>query len=339
VSSCDPEHAHSYLAYGLLFTSNRPIPGFQNADSIPRPADVHIKFGSSPKYNSAISESKLRYASSYVSQTGVPDLRVWDVANGEFLRMLYSDGAEFWLDQELLTLWVQWPSSSSLENTLSYLVGPILGLLLRLKGIVCLHGSAVSINDRGVVFVGPEGAGKSTTAAAFATQGHAVLSDDIVGLTERGVEFRILPAYPRINLWPDSVKLLFGSPDALPMITAGWDKRCFKIGEVEGTKFEERSLALGAIYVLGEEAGTSGESVETIPQKTALMMLIGNTYATNFLDANQRAQEFEVLSRLVGAVSVRQINSGREGVGPQELCKMIQRDFASITSAASSLER
>jgi hypothetical protein len=269
---------------------------------------------------------------------GVPDLRIWDLGDGEFLRMLYSDGVEFWLDRALATLWVQWPTSSSLENTLSYLVGPIMGLLLRLRGIVCLHGSAVTINDRGVVFVGPEGAGKSTTAAAFATHGHAVVSDDIVGLTERGAEFQILPAYPRINLWPDSVKLLFGSPDALPMITGGWDKRCFKIGEVEGTKFEEWPLPLGAIYVLGQAADASGEGVEIISQKTALMMLVENTYATNFLDAKQRAKEFEVLSRVVTTVPVRKINRAREGAGVEEFCTAIQRNFASIGSPSNCLE-
>jgi hypothetical protein len=235
-------------------------------------------------------------------------------------------------------LWAQWPTGSSLQDTQSYLVGPILGLLLRLRGVVCLHGSAVSINDRGVVFVGSEGAGKSTTAAAFATQGHPVLSDDIVGLTERGTEFQILPAYPRINLWPDSVKLLFGSVEALPMITTGWDKRYLTIGEAEGTKFEERPLPLAAIYVLGEAAGVSGERIETISQKTALMMLVENTYATNFLDAKQRAKEFKVLSRVVTTVPVRKINRGREAAGVEELCAAIQRNFAGIGSPSNALE-
>src|ERR1700730_12146581 len=59
---------------------------------------------------------------------------------------------------------VHWPGNSSLENALSYLFGPIIGLLLLLRGAVCLHASAVSIGDRAIVFVGSEGAGESTSA-------------------------------------------------------------------------------------------------------------------------------------------------------------------------------
>jgi hypothetical protein len=103
--------------------------------------------------------------------------------------------------------------------------------VLRLRGVICLHASAVNINDRSVIFVGSEGAGKSTMAAAFARQGFFVLSDDIVALSEYGREFRALPACPRVNLWPDSVEILYGSREALPRITAGWE--CW--GEVRTT--------------------------------------------------------------------------------------------------------
>jgi hypothetical protein len=51
--------------------------------------------------------------------------------------------------------------------------------------------------------------------------------------------------------------------------------------------------------------------LEIISQKTALIVLVENTYATNFLDAKQRAAEFEVLSRVVGTVPVRKINRER----------------------------
>jgi hypothetical protein len=338
VTFCDPRQAYNYTAYGLLLSSNQPIAGLLPSSSIALP-DVQIKLGSLPRRHSSNSELTKRYASSYPGETGEPDLQIWDVDDGEFLHAVYSDGVEFWLDRDLATLWAQWPDASSLENTLSYLVGPILGLLLRLRGIVCLHASAVSIKDRAVAFVGCEGAGKSTTAAAFARRGYPVLSDDIVALVECGREFQMLPAYPRVNLWPDSVKLLYGSSDALPQIMPDWDKRCLKLGEAEGTKFEERPLPLGAIYVLGGAAGASGEGVEIISQKTALMMLVENTYATNFLDAKQRAKEFEVLSRVVATVPVRKINRGTEGAGVEEFCGAIQRNFASIHSLSNRLDQ
>ena len=292
-----------------------------------------INLGSLPTRDSSNSEDKLRYASSYLSEAGEPALRVWEVDNGAFLRMSYSDGTEFWLDRSLGTLWADWSDGSSLESTLSYLLGPVLGLLLRLRGVICLHASAVAINDRSVVFVGSEGAGKSTTAAAFARQGFAVLSDDIAALIEQQHIFQVLPAYPRINLWPDSVKILYGSANALPPIMTDWDKRGLTLGQEGALQFEERPLPIGAIYIFGDTTAESESCVELISQKTALLMLVANTYAANFLDARQRAEEFAVLSRLVSAIPIRKINPRRDVLHVEELCDVIRQDFDSIDSS------
>jgi hypothetical protein len=314
----------------LALRSNLPIAGFSFEPSNKSFPDLEITLGASPPGISVRDSRKLRFASAYLTQAGEPSLHVWDVQDGEFLFVQYSDGVEFWLDRGFRRLWAQWPNNSSLENALSYLVGPIMGLLLRLRGTVCLHASAVNIRDCAIVFVGSEGAGKSTTAAAFARQGFSVLSDDIVALVEREHQFHVLPAYTRINLWPDSVKLLYGSPDALPRILPDWEKRCLKLGEDAETQFEERVLPIGAIYVLGNSTPSSTESIESISQKTAMMTLVTNTYATNFLDAKQRAEEFAVLGRLVSAVPVRKVNAKRGTLPVGELCDVIQRDFGSL---------
>lgn len=297
--------------------------------------DVDIRLGFLPPADSSFGERKLRYESSYVDEAGEPHLRIWEVSNGEFLHMSYSDGVEFWLDRKLKTLWAHWPDNVSLQNTLSYLVGPILGLLLRLRGTVCLHASAVAVDDRAIVFVGPEGAGKSTTAAGFARRGHAVLSDDIVALVDQEQKFHVPPAYPRVNLWPDAVKKLYGSPDALPPITADWDKRFLALNQERTSQFEHRQLPIGAVYVFDDTAAESAQCIEMVSQKNALVMLVGNTYATNFLDAKQRGEEFAVLSRLVAEIPVRKVNPRRDLASIDALCELIHKDFAGIDSSAS----
>jgi hypothetical protein len=324
-----------YEAYGLVLQSNLPIKGLVRASSSNTSPDIKINLGLIPAVDPANCNRKLRYASPYVSDTGEPALQVWARGEAEFLQIQFSDGVEFWLDCNVSTLWGRWPENVTLEDALGYLVGPVFGLVLRLRGVICLHASAVNINDRGVIFVGSEGAGKSTMAAAFARQGFFVLSDDIVALSEYGHEFRALPAYPRVNLWPDSVEILYGSREALPRITAGWEKRCLVLGENAGARFEQRALPLGAIYILGDGMPEGKECVEQIAQKEALMLLVANTYATNFLDAEQRAVEFAVLSHLVATVPVRMINSPKDVAVVEQLCEIIRRDFATVDSRAS----
>jgi hypothetical protein len=89
---------------------------------------------------------------------------------------------------------------------------------------------------------------------------------------------------------------------------------------------------------LGESAGGPEKGVEIVSQKAALMMLVGNTYATNFLDAKQRAEEFALLSRVVATVPVRKIVRGRSLAEVEPFCAAIQRDFAGIHSRLRSLE-
>jgi len=314
---------------------NVPVPSLKPAEQTEIPADVKVNLGAlpiraSPIHRLSRSHHKLRFVSSYFTESGEPALKVWEVDGGAFLQISYCDGIEFWLDRRLETIWASWPESFTVDLAIGYLVGPVLGMLLRSRGVVCLHASVVAINGRSAVFVGQEGAGKSTTAACFAQLGFGVLSDDIAALVELKNIFHVLPAYPRVNLWPHSVKLLYGSPDALPQIMPDWNKRCLRLGGDGETRFEERALPIGAVYVLGDSTANSAESVESISPKTAIMTLVTNSYSTNFLDAKQRAEEFEVLGRLVTAVPVRKVNAKRGTLPVDELCDVIQRDFNSL---------
>jgi hypothetical protein len=54
--------------------------------------------------------------------------------------------------------------------------------LLRLRSdAIFFHASALGIFGEGTIFVGPKGAGKSTTSLALAARGHNFLSDEIAG--------------------------------------------------------------------------------------------------------------------------------------------------------------
>jgi hypothetical protein len=80
------------------------------------------------------------------------------------------------------------------------LAGRMMGCLLRQRGYLPLHASAICIEGKGVVFMGESGAGKSTIAAAFHSRGHDVVADDIsaVRTSESGIE--LLPAWPGLRL-------------------------------------------------------------------------------------------------------------------------------------------
>ena len=272
---------------------------------------------------------ELIYTNANPGEASNTGLCIWRVREKGLLRITFPDETQFWLDEKWESVWCTWPDSSSLEEACTYLMGPVFGVLLRLRGITCLHASAVNLEGRGVIFLGAAGAGKSTTAAAFAREGHPVLSDDIVPLVEGHESFQVIPAYPYLSLWPDSVGMLYGSPEALPRFTPGWEKRCLFLGK-EGTKFESRPLPLAAIYILGERHSGSTVSVEALPATSALLSLLVDTYANKVLDRQRRGQEFQLLASLAATIPVRRVFPPKDGTLIGELCRVIHKDVSCL---------
>ena len=228
-----------YSAFGLSLRTNQGVPGLMPS-SVASAADTQIWLDAwplSPRTHDLPGEA---WHVSEGQGQNTPALRVWRLAGGAYFRLRYSDGTEFLVDRAGSEVWATWPDSSTLEDTATYLLGPILGFVLRLRGITCLHASAVVVGDRAIALIGPANAGKSTTAAAFCRRGHPILADDIVALLERDEIVQVQPAYPQLRLWPDSVALLYGTSDALPRLTPTWDKRALDLTQ-NGCRYQSNS--------------------------------------------------------------------------------------------------
>jgi hypothetical protein len=325
----------TYAVFGLLLRSNLPIPELiplqpefipSQLDSSDDPA-VCVYLNSSPQ-SSALDPpqpEELSYANSYKNEAGEPTLRIWKAAGSRYLRLVYFDGSQFWLDREGKEVWTTWPSNLTLEDAATYLLGPVLGLLLRLRGVTCLHASAVAFGEHAVAFVGSEGAGKSTTAAALAQRGYPILSDDVVTLAERNGSFFTHPAYPYLCLWPESVESLYGSAEALPRFSANYEKRCLSLGKQE-LQFAGQALPLAAIYILGERRGDPAPLVQELTPQRAFLALVANTFATNTLDSGMRAKEFEILARLVPCIPIRLLCAHHDASRLPDLCDLLSKE-------------
>ncbi len=65
--------------------------------------------------------------------------------------------------------------------------------LLAHKGLFCLHASSVVIRDQVLAIAGRSGAGKTTTAQAFAAGGGTLLTEDLLCLEHLNGQFQIRP--------------------------------------------------------------------------------------------------------------------------------------------------
>ena len=330
---------YSYRAYGLSCLSDVPVSGFLLESIASRKSEILVELcPSAPLW---VQKARALAPSPMPARVGDPEAigsacTITAYGAEEYFELAYSDGTQFVTDGEARRVWGTCFSPLTMEDLAVYFRGPVMGFVLRRRGVMALHASAVAIEGQAIVLCGPSEAGKSATAAALALRGVPVLSDDITALSEGGADFQVEPGYPRICLWPDAVRDLLGQPDALPRLTPSWEK-CFLPLDGNNAKFEAQRKPLGAVYLLAPRAAeANAPRIEEVGPRAALLELVQNTYMNWLLDRNQRAAEFDALSKLVTQVPVRRIvphaDPGRIG----DLCDLILADAKCLSADCNS---
>lgn len=221
-----------YKAYGLTIFSEIELPELSVAEPVIS-WDLHIKRGE-------IISVKFKKTSIY--RRGI---RASFGKNDENLILHWENVATFEaVEGKELTI-----SPLTDDNNLISLftVSEALGLILFQRGYFLLHASSVKIGDKAWCFMGSPGAGKSTTAAAFVKAGCPLLSDDLTAITfaDDGRPY-IIPAYPQLKIWDNTVNGLKYSPADLQPVSEGINKFSYK----PKGDFDLEPVLLGEVYFL-----------------------------------------------------------------------------------------
>jgi len=328
-----------YRTYGLNLSSDSPIPGLhEDADCASRP-DVFVELSGEPKWV----QDALQLPPSILQriaaspETQDPAFLLTSFGEGQFFQLAYSDGTRFVVNEAATHIWGSAGESQTKEDLSTYFLGPVMGFILRRRGITALHASALAIDGKAIVLAGAAGSGKSTTAAALTLRGVSALCEDIAAVEEKDGSFTIELGHPRICLWPDSVELLMGRPDALPRICPSWEK-CYLPLDGAKASLETHSRQLGAVYILApRETDPNAPRIDEVSGREVLLDLVQNTYMNWLLDRGQRAAEFELLSRLVSHVPVRRIVPHSDSSRIGALCELLVADARSVLASKARM--
>lgn len=295
--------ARAATLYGLGVRSDLPVAAFAG---MPPPVSVDVTWtlGRMPEGFDRIPEVAWQPHGAILDDDDAP-ARVFHAHAHGLYRFDYADGTRVALDDRGGHVWATWREAATLEDTATYLLGPVMGFVLRLRGVPCLHASAVSVDGRAIAFAGHAGSGKSTLAAALGLRGYDVLTEDVLALRREGDRIVAAPGYPVVRLWPSSAAALCGSPEALPRITPGWDKRFLALG-AGNAPFAPRALPLGAVCVLDDRGGRT--PIARLEPSEAFVWLVAHAYSARLLDRRMRATEFERLGEVAAEVAVLRIS-------------------------------
>ncbi len=330
-----------YKLYGLRLRANWPLPGLLPALGT-GPGDVFLDLGQ--RRPSVLLPDEIGWV--YAMEPGAPGgpgFRQDTVLGpeGTYLRQQYTDGrdrAEFVIDPTGSRIWVDWTDAVVLEEITALLVGSVLGSVLLLRGVTCLHASAVGIGPWAIALVGSSGAGKSTTTAGLIRMGCCPLTDDLVALEERGEDaasktYLVQPGYPGLRLLPDATEVLCGSCDALrPIWRQSGDppvKRYLDLLHGDATP-PEYVPVLAAIYLLGPRTAVARPSILPLTGGAGLMSLLPHTHVQPSPGKTGHARRVAWLGRLTATVPVRHVSRPDGLANLTTICSAILDDVRSL---------
>jgi hypothetical protein len=209
--------------------------------------------------------------------------------------------AEFLIDRR--GRWIECRLLGMEENLVAQLLSFVIPFAITLGGAQVLHASAARLSKGAVAFMGTQGMGKSTMAAAFFARGFVILTDDAMPIRSTRLGFFAVPSFPEIRLSKATTRQLLGD-GRLRSAARAFRKKRVRISD----RFAVKECPLLAIYVLERETGPrAGIRIEPLAPRDALLFLLNNSYRIDPEDrARMRGEALNLLA-LAGRIPVRRL--------------------------------
>lgn len=188
-----------------------------------------------------------------------------------------------------------------------HLLGSALGLLLQQRGALVLHASAVEVQGRAVVLMGPAGRGKSTLAAHLHLHGCGFVADDVTVVDLSGATPRVCCGPPRLRLPPDAAAPLRLPQDAQSRTGLADGKLELSVEPAPGGP-----PGLGAVLAL---AAVGAPTAAPLSAARGLAELMSHVYRIDWYGPQLQTRHFDRCARLSEAVAVHRLGVSRSPRG------------------------
>jgi len=222
-----------YAAFGGCLSSEIPLPELRECPAAPPDWTVS---------QTALANVDATLLGEEAVDTGV-NVQCYRLPDG--VRLAFSDTGTFDIANGGST--IRWtPGVDSAPNLVrADLLGSVFSVALHLQGLMCLHGSGVTLNGVALGFLAQKGTGKSTTAMALCAAGAALVTDDILPV-DPGPPATAWPAMPAVRLLDDSATRLRRTDSATQDPKSGK----YRVTALADSQVETRRAPLAAIYEL-----------------------------------------------------------------------------------------
>lgn len=293
---------YCYTVYGLHIDSELELPELTPCRV--GKVDVVVGFGPVPEHLPAIKGSGI----------------LFEAAENDFLFKF--EGVGRYRVQNGSRITIQADSKALPEDIRLVLLGSSIGALLHQRGILAIHGSAITDGRQTAIFSGPSGVGKSTLAAGLLELGLSVITDDISVITRHGKRgFGVAPGIPHLKLWKDVLDHL-NQADNLAKVRPQLDKYRKPIPLAD-----QETPHLSKVVILSP-TNKKEYSLSEILGREKFHLLRSNTYRMQFIDKMEQTEvHFRNLSLLVNSIKMCELQRPHNRLNIMEFSKYVSNNI------------
>ena len=294
-----PQRPVVHSLYGIRIRTPWPVAGVK---AIEGPWDVEFIEGDADTLSDAASHVPHEQSSNWAQYAALPD--------GSSYRR-WTDLFEFLVTPDARQIQARTLSDVEDEAMLAYLLVDALSFSMVRLGWEPLHATAVVTNRGVAAFAGNSGAGKSTLAAAFMQGGAKLVTDDMLIMTHDGHDWLAQPGPPRIKLYRDMTRRIFGTAKRGVPMNAVTEKLISPLGP-EQTVTAPAPVA--GLYILNDDGSTTSQAplIERLSPSRAFPRVLANTAGHYPFEPARLTRQLEFASRLVRDVPVSALSYERK---------------------------
>ncbi len=295
---------YSYFAFGINISSEIELPTLQVSHDTE--ADVTIRIGKIDVEKRELADSIGYYAQCLEKEYWftMPDIAHFHIRDGKYVTVEPLEKA----DDKSIQL---------------FLLGSTIAAIMHQRNQLVLHGNAIRVGDKCVIFAGKSGHGKSTLSAALYKRGYQILTDDVAVINNQS---EVEPSYPQLKLWKDTADKLGIDTQSLSCIRDQIEKYAIPLRD----SFHSKPLPVAAVYILHPHYQ---KTIEITEAKGAhkFLPLKNNTFRSKMIKGFKMEKEhLSLCSQLANQIKLKHVHRPREGFSLDELVTTLEDDFATL---------
>ncbi|MBN1415442.1 MAG: hypothetical protein JW973_10100 [Bacteroidales bacterium] len=206
-----------------------------------------------------------------------------------------------------------------------FLLGSTIGALLHQRGMLTLHGSSISVKEKGITIIGSSAAGKSTLAAGLYAKGYSVIADDVSVIEHKKEHHYIYPGIPHLKLWKD-VLIHLNYHEILKKVRPQYEKYKKPVFSMQ----KQECILLDRILFLSTNESNS-YYYEEVYGSDKFNILLSNTYRIHYVaKMNMTSIHFMNLSNLAKTIRLFKIERPSSPLKLIEFVEFIENKIFSI---------